>query len=154
LTQKQPSKRVDIVSLKLVREASTLYPTRKINAPEEAAILLEKFIGESDREIVIAIYLNTKNEPVALHTVSVGTLSSSLIHPRELFKGALLANAASLVLGHNHPSGNPEPSREDLEITKRLAQASELLGIELLDHFIIGNGRFVSLKAKGLFKGS
>jgi len=150
LTKKQPSKRVDIVSLKLVREASTLYPTRKINAPEEAAALLEKFIGDSDRETVIAVYLNTKNEPVALHTVSVGTLSSSLIHPRELFKGALLANAAALVLGHNHPSGNPEPSREDLEITRRLAQAGELLGIELLDHIIIGSeGRYISLKGKG-----
>lgn len=150
MTKKQPSKRVDIVSLKLVREASTLYPTRKINAPEDAAALLEKFIGDSDREHVVALYLNTKNEPVAIHTVSIGTISSCLIHPREIFKGALLANSSALILAHCHPSGNPEPSKEDLEITKRLAQAGELLGIELLDHIIIGSeGRYISLKGKG-----
>ena len=145
-----PAKRVSIVSLKMVRESSVLYPARRISSPEDAAGLLEKFIGDSDREHTVAVYLNIKNEPVAIHTVSVGTLSSSLIHPRELFKGALLANAAAVVLGHNHPSGNSEPSKEDEDVTKRLAEAGELLGIKLLDHIIIGDGRFVSLKAKGL----
>ena len=82
--------------------------------------------------------------------VSVGCLTSSLVHPREVFKEALAARAAGLILFHNHPSGDPEPSAEDLALTRRLAQAGQLMGVEVLDHLVLGAGRFVSLKERGL----
>jgi DNA repair protein RadC len=99
-------------------------------------------IANLDRENFVAMLLNTKNEVIETPTISVGTLSASLVHPREVFKPAIRASAASVILAHNHPSGNVEPSREDREVTKRLARAAELLGIELLDHVIVGDGCF------------
>lgn len=144
------AKRVNIVSLKIVRESSLLYDQRRITSPDDAANLVKSFLADSDRENFIVICLNTKNEPNAIHTVGVGTLNSSQIHPRELFKTSILANSASIIVAHNHPSGDPTPSMEDIEITKRLTDAGKLLGIEILDHIIIGNGTFVSFKQKGL----
>lgn len=152
---RQPSlimkaKRINIVSVKMVKESSLLYMERRISSPEEAAKLLYKFLEDADREHFMVICLNTKNEPTAIHTVSVGTLNSSQVHPRELFKAAILANSASVILAHNHPSGDPSPSREDIEITERLKKAGEVLGIDVMDHIIIGANRFTSFKAKGL----
>jgi len=83
-------------------------------------------------------------------TVSIGDLSSSIVHPREVYKDAVVASAASLIVAHNHPSGDPTPSAEDVAVTKRLMQASEIMGIDLLDHIVIGDGVFVSLKERGL----
>lgn len=147
---KRPAKRVDIVSLRLVKESSVLYPNRKINSPEDAAKLLEEFLADADREHFVAIYLNIKNEPTAIHTVSIGTLNSAQVHAREVFKGAMLANAAAIIIGHNHPSGDPTPSKEDTKITDALVDIGRIIGIEIIDHIIIGHGRFVSLKAKGM----
>lgn len=144
------AKRVNIVSLKIVRESSLLYDQRRITSPDDAANLVKSFLADSDRENFMVICLNTKNEPNAIHTVGVGTLNSSQIHPRELFKISILANSASIIVAHNHPSGDSTPSMEDIEITKRLIDAGKLLGIEILDHIIIGNGTFVSFKQKGL----
>ena len=93
----------------------------------------------------------TENQPLSISAVSMGILNSSLIHPREIFKTAILTNAASLILYHNHPSGETEPSTEDINITKRIKEAGVLMGIELIDHIIIGSeGRFLSLKEEGL----
>lgn len=144
------AKRVNIVSLKIVRESSLLYSARRIASPDDAATLVRQFLADSDRENFIVICLNTKNEPNAIHTVGVGTLNSSQIHPRELFKISILANSASVIISHNHPSGDPTPSADDIEITKRLTEAGKILGIEILDHIIIGNDTFVSFKQKGL----
>jgi DNA repair protein RadC len=94
--------------------------------------------------------LSTKNTVNAIHTASIGSLSSAIVHPREVYKAAVLANASSIVLGHNHPSGDPTPSPEDIEVTKRLSNAGDLMGIDVLDHVIIGDGRFYSLKERGL----
>ena len=144
------AKRVDIISLKLVRESSLLYRPRKIHGPKDAYELVRNTLEDADRETFMVIYLNTKNEPTAIHTVSVGTLNSSLVHPREVFKAALMVNTSSLILAHNHPSGDPEPSREDIDITRRLVEAGNILGIQILDHLVVGNGRYRSLKDAGM----
>lgn len=151
---KKPSnqaKRVEIVSLRMVRErTSFLYPSRVIQSPKDAADLFRKFIGDYDREAFCILCLNTKNEPTALHQVSTGTLNASLVHPRESYKLAILANSASIIACHNHPSGQPSPSPEDIELTERLRDSGSLLGIELLDHIILGDGNYVSMKERGL----
>ncbi|MGE6229859.1 JAB domain-containing protein [Paenibacillus pasadenensis] len=135
----------------MVRESSSiLYPNRKIRTPADAAALFRQFIGDCDRETFCILCLNTKNEPTAIHQVSTGTLNASLVHPRETFKLAILANSASIVACHNHPSGEPDPSPEDVDLTERLRDSGCLLGIDLLDHIILGNENFVSLKERGL----
>ncbi|RIE01692.1 DNA repair protein RadC [Cohnella faecalis] len=135
----------------MVREkTSLLYPQRKISSPQDAAEIFRQFIGEFDRESFCILCLNTKNEPTALHQVSFGTLNASLVHPRETFKLAILANSASIIACHNHPSGEPTPSQEDIQLTERLRDTGTLIGIELLDHIVLGNGNFVSLKERGL----
>ncbi|RYG32505.1 DNA repair protein RadC, partial [bacterium] len=113
---------------------------------------LKRYLEHEDREHFVILMLNVKLDLLGLHTVSIGTLSSATVCPRDVFKAALLANAGSIVLGHNHPSGDPEPSPEDLNITRVLRQAGEVLNIEVLDHVIVGHGgKVCSLKAKGLF---
>ncbi|GAB6152580.1 hypothetical protein JCM17380_13300 [Desulfosporosinus burensis] len=150
MEKKLPAKRVNIVTIKIVREGSVLYQNRTINSPSDSANLLEPFLKDEDRECFLVVCLDTKNQPTAIHTVSIGTLNSSLVHPREVFKVALLANSNALILAHNHPSGEPKPSQEDLEVTRRLVEAGKILGIEVIDHIIIGsNSRFVSLKERG-----
>lgn len=97
-------------------------------------------LRQETREVFATIHLDSKNRLLCVETVSVGSLSAAIVHPREVFKAALLSSAAALVLVHNHPSGDPTPSREDLELTQRLKEAGELLGIRVLDHVIIGSG--------------
>lgn len=120
-----------------------------ISSPADVDGLLRGRIANLDRENFVAVLLNTKNEVLEISTVSVGTLSSSLVHPREVFKPAIRASASSIVLAHNHPSGKVEPSREDREVTKRLTSAAEILGIEVLDHVIMGDEYF-SMKEHGM----
>ncbi|WP_411502719.1 JAB domain-containing protein [Brevibacillus centrosporus] len=149
-TIKEAAKRVNIVRLQMVRESSLLYPQRRIRMAKDAVGLFQAFLQESDREQFFLICLNVKNEPTAIHTVSIGSLDSSIVHPRETFKAAVLANASSIIVAHNHPSGDPTPSQPDLEVTKRLQEAGELLGIPVLDHIIVGTeGAYVSLKEGG-----
>jgi DNA repair protein RadC len=100
-----PAKRVDIVSLKLVKESSMLYKNRSVGSPEDAYHLLKQFLGEVDREHFIVICLDTKNQPTAINTCHIGSLNASIVHPREVMKPAILSNAASILCGHNHPSG-------------------------------------------------
>lgn len=102
------------------------------------------------KEHLKSLLLDTKNRVLAIRTVSIGDLSSSIVHPREVFKDAVVASAASVIVAHNHPSGDPTPSAEDVAVTKRLMQAGEIMGIDLLDHIVLGDGTFVSLKERGL----
>jgi DNA repair protein RadC len=146
---KHPAKRVNIVSVKMVRESSILYPERTVRSPKAAYELVKMFLEGADREHFLVVCLDTKNQPVSITTSHVGSLNSSIVHPREVFKTAVLSNAATVIVAHNHPSGQPEPSREDLEVTKRLCEAGKVLGIEVMDHIIVGDGRFYSLKEKG-----
>src|SRR5215210_784712 len=120
-----------------------------VSSPADVDRLLRGRIANLDRENFVVVLLNTKNEVIETPLVSVGTLSASLVHPREVFKPAIRASAASVILAHNHPSGKVEPSREDREATGMLVQAAEVLGIEVLDHVIVGDG-FFSMKEHGM----
>jgi DNA repair protein RadC len=136
----------------LVREPGVKLAERpQIRVPAEAAPMLAEYIGEADREVFVIAMLTIRHRVLGLHTVSVGCLTSALVAPREVFKPAILSGSASLLICHNHPSGDPEPSAEDIALTRRLGAAGQLLGIELLDHLILGEaGRFVSLRARGV----
>jgi len=136
----------------LVREPGVKLATRpQIRVPAEATPMLAQYIGEADREVFVIAMLTIRHRVLGLHTVSVGCLTSSLVHPREVLKPAILSGSAAFLAAHNHPSGDPEPSAEDIALTRRLAAAGQLLGIELLDHLILGEaGRFVSLRERGV----
>jgi DNA repair protein RadC len=136
----------------LVREPGVRLAERpQIRVPAEAAPMLAQSIGESDREVFVIAMLTIRHRVLGLHTVSVGCLTSSLVHPREVFKPAILSGSAAILAAHPHPSGDPEPSTDDIALTRRLAAAGQLLGIELLDHLILGEGgRFVSLRERGV----
>ena len=144
------AKRVDIVSIKMVREGSTKYENRKIETPFDAYVLLKNFLEDSDREKLLVVCLDTKNQPINICTVSVGTLNSSLVHPREVFKTAILSNSNQIMLAHNHPSGISAPSNEDKAMTSRIKDAGVILGIELIDHIIIGSNEYFSFKENRL----
>lgn len=143
------AKRINIVSLKLVKESSLLYKGRTVRSPEDGYELLNSFLADKDREHFIVVSLDTKNQPVSINICHIGSLNASIVHPREVMKSAILSNAASIIVGHNHPSGMPEPSKEDIEVTKRLAEAGKIIGIDVLDHIIVGDKSYVSLKEKG-----
>lgn len=144
-----PSKRINIVKVQLIREKSMLYKDRIIRSPRDAYELIRDFLGDVDREHFVVLCLDTKNQPTCIQVVHIGSLNSSIVHPREVLKPALLSNAASIIVAHNHPSNIPNPSSEDISVTKRLAQASKIIGIELLDHLIICTDTFHSLKDTG-----
>jgi len=121
-----------------------------VRSPDDAAKFISKYIADEDREVLFVACLNTKNRIVAVHRCHVGALSSSVAHPREIFKTAIVNNSASIIVAHNHPSTDPQASREDLDVTRRLKEAGNILGIELLDHLIIGDEKkYISLKEKG-----
>jgi DNA repair protein RadC len=120
-----------------------------ISSPADVDRLLRGRIANLDRENFVAVLLNAKNEVIGAPLISVGTLSASLVHPREVFKPAIRASAASVVLVHNHPSGKVEPSPEDREATMRLEESAGILGIEVLDHVIVGDG-YYSMKEHGM----
>ena len=143
------AKRINIVSIKMVKESSFLYQTRTVSSPNDAYEMIREQLKDLDREQFIIACLNTKNEPTNISVVSVGTLNKAIVHPREVFKTAILSNAASIMAFHNHPSGETTPSQQDIQLTNRLYEAGELLGIKLLDHLVIGDGTFTSLKEKG-----
>jgi DNA repair protein RadC len=147
--EKGHSKRINIVSLKLVKESSLLYKERSIRSPEDGYKVLKSFLEDKDREHFIVVSLDTKNQPVSINVCHIGSLNASIVHPREVMKSAILSNASSIIVGHNHPSGKTEPSREDIDVTKRLVEAGKIIGIEVIDHIIVGDDNFTSLKEKG-----
>lgn len=145
--KKIPAKRVGIVSLKLVKEKSVLYQTRTIRSPYDAYKLIKNFLIDSDREKFVVACLDTKNQPVNISVVSIGSVNSAIVHPREVFKVSMLSNASKIICFHNHPSGNLKCSKEDENITNRLKECGEILGIELVDHIIVGdNNTYFSFK--------
>lgn len=120
-----------------------------VRSPQHAAMYIMEDLRYLKKEHFVCLFLNTKNGIIGKETLSIGTLNASLVHPREVFRAAIRYNSASIICVHNHPSGDPTPSSEDITITKRLAEAGSLVGIEILDHLIIGDGKFVSLKEQG-----
>jgi len=123
---------------------------RTVRKPADAAETVMEELRYLKKEHFMCLFLNTKNHIIAQETLSVGTLNASLVHPREVFRAAIKCSSASIICVHNHPSGDPTPSPEDVTLTKRLQEAGELVGIELLDHLIIGDNRYISLKEQGL----
>jgi len=121
-----------------------------IKDPESVVKAIRASIKDKAKEHFKLILLNPRNKIIGISTISVGTLNASLVHPREVFKDAITHSAASVVLAHNHPSGDPEPSEDDITITKRLIEAGKILGIEVMDHIIIAKNGFFSFKEKGL----
>ncbi|NUK31325.1 DNA repair protein RadC [Parageobacillus sp. VR-IP] len=118
--------------------------------PEDATRVAAHFIGDDDREVFFVMCLNNKNEVVAVHRCHVGSLDASIVHPREVFKSAILNNAAAIVVAHQHPSGDITPSKGDIEMTRRLSKAGMILGIEVLDHLVINyKAEYTSLKERG-----
>jgi DNA repair protein RadC len=136
-----------VVRVEMVREGQGVYAN-----PNDAAAYFAETAPSDGREHFRALFLNTRHQALgAPYVVSVGSLTASLVHPRELFRPAIVAGAVAVVLSHNHPSGDPEPSAEDLALTRRLAAAGTMLGIEVLDHVVTGSaGRYVSLKNRGV----
>ncbi|WP_240374987.1 RadC family protein [Bacillus piscicola] len=122
-----------------------------IRSPEDVADYVMDDMRFLTQEHFVVLCLNTKNEVIHRQTLFIGSLNSSIVHPRELFKEALRRSAASLICLHNHPSGDPTPSQEDIEVTKRLIECGRLLGVDILDHVIIGDQKFLSLKEQGYF---
>lgn len=122
----------------------------QITSSQMVGDLLFTEMKDLPQEHVVALYLNTKNHLIKKETIFVGGLNSSIAHPREIFRGAVRVSAARIILGHNHPSGNPEPSQADISFTKRIIECGELMGIDLLDHIVVGEKGYVSLKEIGI----
>ncbi len=141
---------IPIQRITLVREGTLSTPSRLADSAEAVVEIVRDLIGHADREHFIVLQLDTRNQVTGVHVVSVGHLNACLIHPREVFKASILANANAIIIVHNHPSGNPEPSMQDEETTRRLIEAGDLLGIPVLDHIVIGELGFVSMKQRGL----
>ena len=135
----------------LVEERTIAVPKKKICSPEDAARIVGEFLRGVDREHFVGLYLDSANQLICIHPVSVGTLNASLVHPREVFKLACIVSAAAVIVAHNHPSGNAEPSREDISVTKQLVEAGKILDIPIHDHLIVTehNG-FMSFAERGL----
>lgn len=122
----------------------------RIKNSNDAYEIAKTLIRDSQKENFIGIYLNTKNEIIKSELISLGCLNGSIVHPREVFKPAILNSACNVIVIHNHPSGDVNPSKDDREITQRLRDAGKILGIEVLDHIIIGDG-YLSLRDRGMF---
>lgn len=142
--------------IKLFQAVSEQYAKEKLpkkinlSSPQAVANYLREKIGRAKKEYFIIFSLDTRNNLIRADNISIGTLNTNLVHPREVFKQALEASAASVILAHNHPSGDLEPSEKDLAITKRLTDAGKILGIEVLDHIIVGREGWVSFRGLGI----
>lgn len=147
-------KRINRYSVRLVKENTGLYDVdnTKITTPLSAYNVIQTVLDINSEAVEKfgIITLNTKNMIAGIHIISIGSLNTSIVHPREVYKPAILNNAFSIVLFHNHPSGDPEPSQDDIDTTKRLVEAGNILGIKVLDHVIVGDGKYFSLKEKGM----
>lgn len=122
-----------------------------VKTPEDVVSLIRSRLKGKKKEYFLAILLDTRSQLIKIAEISVGSLDSSIVHPREVFKEAISASAASVIFAHNHPSGDPEASEDDINLTKRLAKTGEIVGIDVLDHIIIGDKEYLSLKREELF---
>ena len=142
---------VPLYTTRLVRERTFTFPTRdQVRSPTDAAVILRAYFEYRDREEFLVVFLDTANTVVGIHVASVGGLAASIVEPRQVFKAAVLANAAAVLLAHNHPSGNPEPSREDVAVTRQLVEAGKVMGIPVHDHLIVTDHGHTSLAERGL----
>lgn len=152
---KPTSRRLSAVRVELVRERNVSYPgDGYIRNASDLAAVARAFIGNADREVFLAVFLSAKHRVTAVQETATGTLSATLVHPRETFRGAILACASAVCLVHNHPSGDPTPSPEDLALTATLLDAGSIVGVRVLDHLVLGDPGFTSLReTTGLWSG-
>src|SRR5215467_2243698 len=143
-TTQRKQARIPIYRVTLVREGKMPTYESRIRSSANVYSVLQEFLADTDREHFVILMLDQKNQVIGIHTVSIGSLTASVVHPRETFKAAILANAAAIICGHQHLSGCPQPSNEDRAITQRLVESGKLLGINVLDHVIVGDGRYFS----------
>lgn len=138
-------------AIEIGKRISSHKPNEKyvIRSPEDGADYVMEEMRDLHQEHFVCIFLNTKNQVIHRQTIFIGSLNASIVHPREVYKEAVKRSAASIICAHNHPSGDPTPSQEDIHVTRRLTECGKMLGIELLDHIVIGDRKFVSLKEKG-----
>ena len=146
-----------LYTTRLVRSRTFSFPTRdQVRSPADAAAVLAEYFADRDREEVVVVFLDSASTMTGLHVASVGGLAASIVEPRQVFKAAVLANAAALIVAHQHPSGNPEPSREDVAVTRQLVEAGKVMGVPVHDHLIItgqtadGAPVYTSLAQRGL----
>ena len=142
-----------IAMMELFRRFRTLRSQNddfKISSPKDISMLLINEMNNLNQEVLKLILLNTKNTVIGVKDVFKGSLNSSIVHPREIFREAVQRGSANIIICHNHPSGDPTPSNEDINVTLRIKQCGDLMGIKLLDHIIIGNNNYISLKEKGI----
>jgi len=150
---KKEKTNIDIVKVHMVKDGSIEYGKKAIGRPQELAELGLKFLKNADREMFILVCLNAKNYINCIHLVSIGTLDQAVISAREVLKAALLSNAASIAFIHNHPSGDAQPSPEDINLTRTLAKCADLFNIKVLDHVIVAdNGHYESFREKRLLE--
>ena len=150
LPKKTRLENIDIVRVMLLKDSKSPYRTQRVTKSADVVNVAKNFLAGQDREVFITINIDNSNRINSIHVVSVGTLDATIIHPREVFKSAILSNAHSIILAHNHPSGNPNPSDNDNQITCKLFGCGDVLGIEVLDHIIIGDGEYSHcMKFKG-----
>lgn len=133
---------------RLALSRHTLSPA--IRSPRDVSDLLSEQLRYLQKEHFVCLFLNTKNVVIAQETLSIGSLNAAVVHPREVFRAAIKCSSASIICAHNHPSGDPTPSKEDVQLTQRLIEAGSIVGIDVLDHIVIGDGQYVSLKERGL----
>jgi len=139
-----------IYRIRLVRDGRQSMIARQMTGPVEAATVLRAYLQGGDREYFVVMLLDVRCRVIGINTVSIGTLDSSIVSGREVFKAAILTNANSIILGHNHPSGDPQPSPSDITVTRDLVKAGKVLDIKVQDHIIIGEGgQHLSLKERG-----
>ena len=152
-TTKPKQASVPIYRVTLVREGKMPTYESRIRSSANAHTVLQEYLADTDREHFVILMLDQKNQVIGIHTVSIGSLTASVVHPRETFKAAILANAAAIICGHQHLSGDCQPSKEDRVITTRLVECGKLLGIAVLDHVIIsGTGKHFSFADEGLLE--
>jgi DNA repair protein RadC len=133
--------RIPVWRVTLVRDSKLTTTMRyQVRESRSAAQIVREYLADADREHFIVLMLDQKNKVIGINTVSTGSLTASVVHPREVFKPAIVGNAAAIVCAHNHPSGDPTPSKEDRALTTRLVAAGRLLGISVLDHIVVGDG--------------
>jgi DNA repair protein RadC len=140
---------IPVYRVELVRERSIAYDQPQFRDSASVARLLQAVLAGVDREYFLVLMLDRKNRLIGLNTVAIGSLTAAVVHSREVYKPAILANAAAIIVAHNHPSGDPQPSQEDKLLTRKLVLAGEALSIQLLDHLILGHPRYYSFKDEG-----
>ncbi|MBN9653830.1 DNA repair protein RadC [Halobacillus litoralis] len=140
-----------LAAIELGKRMQKMKPVERymIRSPEDGADFIMEEMRDLKQEHFICLFLNTKNQVLHRQTIFIGSLNASIVHPREVFKEAVKRSAASIICAHNHPSGDPTPSQEDIQVTRRLKECGKMIGIELLDHLVIGDRKFISLKEKG-----